>query len=301
MTAHPAHGATTYLRLWAAAIVAALLTPATAAAQSDAPDNDDAAGSKALKSKSTESSTSDQDSADQQYRHHTRAGRSAYENENYARAAEHFRQAYQIRDNPNVLYNLGRAREQQGDFQAAIDAYESFIDKPGVSLEARRDALERIRTLRDIVEMKQSDGDESAAASDTPDDAGADDTNATPSADSQPTSPPIDPPPDTNPPWGPILTIGGGTLLASGAIFGILTRNAAQNARNAGTLNQRRESARRGRAFAITADTSFALGLAATTVGAILWVPRLFNNSDTAQTTLRLSTTPHSLQLNLTF
>jgi hypothetical protein len=183
-----------------------------------------------------------------------------------------------------------------------MNAYESFIDQPGGSPEARRDARERICTLREILETRQSDGDNSDGdKSDTASSDTADDTNAASSTDSQPTPPPTDQTPNANPPWGPILTIGGGTLLASGAIFGILTRNAAQNARSAETLNQRRESARRGRAFAITADTSFALGLAATTVGAVLWIPQLFNNSDTPQSRLRLTTTPQSLQLNLTF
>ena len=46
----------------------------------------------------------------------------------FKRAAELAEQAYAIKRDPSLLYNLARAREGQGDLAAAVAAYQRYLD-----------------------------------------------------------------------------------------------------------------------------------------------------------------------------
>jgi tetratricopeptide (TPR) repeat protein len=71
---------------------------------------------------------------------------------NYVGAVELFKQAYEIDPQPNYLFNIGRVYEEAGDFQNAVDYYGKFVKQPGVDLDSREVALERLRVLRAILE-----------------------------------------------------------------------------------------------------------------------------------------------------
>ena len=68
-------------------------------------------------------------------------------------AAKAYEEAYALKENPNLLYNIGRIYEKTGKFDKAIEFYEIFVKKPDIKLEARQDALARIKTLREVVAL----------------------------------------------------------------------------------------------------------------------------------------------------
>ena len=85
----------------------------------------------------------------------TKRGAQAYRSENYEQAVEFFKRAYEVRQVPNLLYNIGRAHEKLGNFEDAIEYYEQFANEPDVDMKARRDAIDRADTLSKVVERRK--------------------------------------------------------------------------------------------------------------------------------------------------
>lgn len=71
---------------------------------------------------------------------------------NYSGAVALFEQAYELDPNPNYLFNIGRVYEEAGDLEPAVEYYAKFVKQPGVALDSRETALERLRVLRAILE-----------------------------------------------------------------------------------------------------------------------------------------------------
>ena len=62
------------------------------------------------------------------------SARTAFEAGDFARAATLLQQAHALEPVPELLYNLGRARERTDDLEGAIDAYERYLrDQPAAS------------------------------------------------------------------------------------------------------------------------------------------------------------------------
>jgi hypothetical protein len=70
----------------------------------------------------------------------------------YEGAARLFDEAYKLDPNPNYLFNIGRVYEEKGDIRAAVDYYQRFVKEPGVELESRELALQRLRVLKAILQ-----------------------------------------------------------------------------------------------------------------------------------------------------
>lgn len=70
----------------------------------------------------------------------------------YDAAARLFDEAYKLDPNPNYLFNIGRVYEEKGDIRAAVDYYQRFVKEPGVELESRELALQRLRVLKAILQ-----------------------------------------------------------------------------------------------------------------------------------------------------
>ncbi len=68
-----------------------------------------------------------------------------------------FEAAYEIRADASLLYNIGRVYEEKGDLEPAIDYYGQFARQPGISLELREQAVERVKVLKDIVDATKQD------------------------------------------------------------------------------------------------------------------------------------------------
>jgi len=56
------------------------------------------------------------------------AGRDAYDHGSFTAALAHFEQAYALRPSPELLYNVGRAADSDGQPSRAIAAYSSYLE-----------------------------------------------------------------------------------------------------------------------------------------------------------------------------
>jgi tetratricopeptide (TPR) repeat protein len=76
-----------------------------------------------------------------------------FEQAEYDAAIELFEQAHAKDPQPNYLYNIARVYEEKGDFAAAVEWYQRFVGEPRVDLEARENAIARLKVLRDALEQ----------------------------------------------------------------------------------------------------------------------------------------------------
>ncbi len=83
---------------------------------------------------------------------HAAAASVAYEARDYEGAVREFEAAYAVDQDPSFLFNIGRVHEQAGNLAEAIDYYKRFVHEPGVELEHRTLAKERIVALQEILE-----------------------------------------------------------------------------------------------------------------------------------------------------
>ena len=82
------------------------------------------------------------------------AGAEAYGESDYAGALRAFEEAYGLDPVPALLYNMGRACEAMADFTQAVNYYTLFARSPEIDHEARSDALDRIKTLKEVMSLK---------------------------------------------------------------------------------------------------------------------------------------------------
>lgn len=87
---------------------------------------------------------------------YAREATKAYADGNYELALAKFEQAYAEDTNPALLYNMGRVYENQANFDAAIESYKRFVVSPDVDQDARADALDRIKTLNEVIALTRT-------------------------------------------------------------------------------------------------------------------------------------------------
>lgn len=133
-------------------------------------------------------------------------------------AVDAFEAAYAIRADASLLYNIGRVYEEMGSLEPAIEYYSKFARQPGIKLELREQAIERVKVLKDIV---------AATAEDEP-----------PPPEPAPlTEEPVEPVSEPEPEPGPdgrglriagytMLGIGGGMLIGGGVAGGLASADA---------------------------------------------------------------------------
>ncbi len=224
----------------------ALLTPVTASAQEESP---------------AESS---------EFQRITQEANEAYTAGNYDRAVALFEQAFELKPVSNILYNIARIHEDAGNIDAAISYYDRFVVAPNVEQNARRDALDRLKTLREIKEMREAEARAETEASTPPEEV------------AQPTTREPRPLPDQEPEPAPepdrmrtlgwvLVGVGGASLVGSG-ITGLLAQSSYNRFEDAGTLDERRTAARAGRTQSVVADTLLITGLVTGVVGGVLLV-----------------------------
>ena len=177
----------------------------------------------------------------------------------YDAAARLFEQAYSLDPNPNYLFNVGRVYEEKGDIRSAVDYYQRFVKEPGVEIESRELALQRLRVLRAI--LHETDPEQPATAAPGPQaDAtppaasGADDTDRSKS-----------------------MRLGGFALLGVGSIsvivggvFGGLTLAKKNELDDAHMADERKALAREGKTFALVSDVTLFTGAALAVTGLVL-------------------------------
>ncbi len=135
------------------------------------------------------------DSATEQAKQHYETGSKQYDLGHWDDAIREYETAYELRPDPNFLYNLAQAYRRKGDAKRALDLYRNYLVKtPKTPL--RAEIEERIKTLQKQI-------DEANSAKPAPEPA------ATPIV--PPPSPPMDATPaaapaPASPPAGPELT-----------------------------------------------------------------------------------------------
>jgi tetratricopeptide (TPR) repeat protein len=183
---------------------------------------------------------------------------------NYAGAIALFEQAYEIDPQPNFLFNIGRVHEEAGNLEQAVEYYAKFVKQPGVDLDSRGVALDRLKVLRAIVEeTKEPDVVE-------------------PEVEPEPAEPvPAPTPVDTDSERKrkimrvsgfALIGVGAGALIG-GAVLGSLAqgdRDKAFDRDEADSLAGRRELLDTAQTKALTADVLYGVGGAVLLTGVIL-------------------------------
>ena len=94
----------------------------------------------------------------------------SYGERRYEEAIELFKQAYEIQQEPELLYNIARSYERLSDNEKAVEWYRRFLEVPGTTGELRTRARANIAALqREIDAMKTAEADKAEqGASDEP-------------------------------------------------------------------------------------------------------------------------------------
>ncbi len=209
--------------------------------------------------------------------------REKYKEKDYVGAVSFFERAYQLQNEPAILFNIGRAYEEANNIDAAIAYYEKFIADDNVDVALRDKALQRLGALEKIVEIRKREEAKRNPQPDTP---------KPPTPEVKPNEPPPgpQPPPVTDTPPPPqknkvlrplgitMLSLGAGLLLGGG-IAGGLTRRHFSEFEAADTLDAQREAGQKGKTSAAIADGFFIAGGVLAAVGIILLlVPKARKN-----------------------
>lgn len=206
-----------------------------------------------------------------------------YQAGDFEPAANKFLEAYAIKPVSNILYNVGRIYEQAGKLELALEHFEKFVKAPNVEQEARRDAIDRIKTIREVLALD-------AQPQTT--------TEPTQQATQQATEPAPTPAaePDHTVAW--ILMGAGGVTLATSGVMAFLASGAHDDFENATSVQDRRDAADSGETYSLVADTLLVTGAVLTGVGAVLYFTA---GSDEEQTTMTIGPRfdAHSVGLGL--
>lgn len=184
----------------------------------------------------------------------------------YEDAVREFKAAYELDHNPNHLFNIGRVHEEAGDLAAAVEFYKQFVALPGVQIDHRSAALERIDVLERALATQRAAEQPSEPE---PEPEPAPDPEPTPTAE----------PADTNPTpatktaqrkagWA-VLGVGAAVLVA-GAVTTGLTASASNALGDEQDPGERERLAARGDVLAPTSDVLVIAGGTLMVVGLIV-------------------------------
>ena len=83
----------------------------------------------------------------------------SYSERRYEEAIELFKQAYEIQQEPELLYNIARSYERLSDNENAVEWYQRFLDVPGTTGELRTRARDNIAALRREIDAMKAAAD----------------------------------------------------------------------------------------------------------------------------------------------
>lgn len=220
-----------------------------------------------------------------------------YEEDDLDGAIESFEKAYSLKNKSDILYNIGRLYEKKGDFKSAIAYYERYANEPDIEPEFRRDAIERRKGLREVLDMRK----EETSREDEPKEEPKDET-----APVEVTSPGDDVTAQvvTEEPSRalPITFFAlGGAALAGGATFGVLADGSYKEARGSTELEQVRAANARGRRQALTADALFVTGGVMAGLGLVFLLTSRAKTTDAAIITPVVSPEAAGVGMSWTF
>ena len=101
-----------------------------------------------------------------------------YSSQRYNEAIECFKQAYEIIEEPELLFNIARSYEKMSNNEEAVRWYERFLGAPNTNSDLRTLALHTIAALRQKIDAQKVAEDSEGAPSDG--------TSVSPEADTEP-------------------------------------------------------------------------------------------------------------------
>lgn len=195
------------------------------------------------------------ESAEERYKKHFQDGKQKYINQDFVGAVLAFEKAYEIRKNPKLLYNIGRIYERMSKFEKAIEHYDRFVHSPDIEARLRQDAVARLKTLREIVDLDRN----KASAQTAQTGAGAADAVAAKDA-----------PPQYEPSYTAAwITIPSGiaTTALIGGGFHLMANNELENADAPGMEMMRDQHLANADKYQLVSYVGYGLGAAVTALG----------------------------------
>ncbi len=203
------------------------------------------------------------ESTDSEARRLTVHAKTQFDAGHFREAADLLERAYAVKPSSALLYNLGRAYQQAGDKDAAIDAYQRYLASELAPADegAVRRTVQQLETDRARERALAERAERAERASAQAQQANRD----KPAPRAQPA-----PPPRHASPWPWVLMGAGAAGLATGSVLGVLATSSHHTAvaePEVGAARAKQDSASR---FATAANVAFVLGGAAL-AGGLVW------------------------------
>lgn len=180
----------------------------------------------------------------------------------YDTAVSLFEQAFALDPNPNYLFNIGRVYEEKGDLKKAVEFYQRFVQEPGVQIESRDRAAQRLRVLKAIVDDTKKEPEKQPEGP-APDDKKPEPLPTTSAQDV--------PDPNRNMRLSGYGLIGvGGVSMIVGGVFGGLALGKNSDLKNPHTIDERHSLAKSGTTFALVSDVTLFTGVGLAVTGLVL-------------------------------
>ena len=193
-----------------------------------------------------------------------------YGAEDYEGAIEDFKRAYEIKKVSNLLYNIARTYEKLGKFEEALTYYERFVNEPEVAVEARTDAIARLKALREVVALRREEAEAKRKAEEeakrAAEEAARRDEEERKRAEA------AKPKPEPDRTMSYVFLGAGGVALVGSGVFAFLASSAHADFEEAGTLDDRRAAASSGETYSLAADGMLVLGVTLAAVGVVFFV-----------------------------
>jgi tetratricopeptide (TPR) repeat protein len=180
----------------------------------------------------------------------------------YDTAANLFEQAHALDPNPNYLFNIGRVYEEKGDINRAVEFYQRFVKEPGVQIESRDLAVQRLRVLKAILQ-------ETDQKPDTKPDDGKPVEQAPDEPQAKPEVTDADPHRGMRLAGYGLLGVGGLSMILGG-VFGGLALAKKNDLDGTALAMERRDLTTSGKTFALVSDVTLFSGIGIAATGLVL-------------------------------
>jgi tetratricopeptide (TPR) repeat protein len=185
----------------------------------------------------------------------------------YSAAIEKFEQAYELIEDPNILFNIARCYQELGKKEEAVSYYGRFINHPDVPEESKSAAQDRLNQL----EAKNQDGAYTGAGDDA---ASTDDSSysAGGETDDVQLTPPYSRSRARVLEWTLLGT--GAALTVAGAVFGGIAIAKHSEFESSHDRDEKEDLENSGKIMSLTSDITLGVGITAMTTGLILLLVR---------------------------
>ncbi|MCA9615351.1 MAG: hypothetical protein KC586_21495 [Myxococcales bacterium] len=213
--------------------------------------------------------------AQDEFQTHLDAGLQHYEAREYAQAAAEFQAAFDLRPEPDLLYNVARSYERAVMRAEAIAAYDRFLELPGTTSEMRQRALGARNSLESEVRaLERRESDANAATNEE---------TTEPTPQPTPTPPPPEEPSALRPVGFAMLGVGAAAAIVGG-VFGGLALKANSDFEDATGRAEQIELRDDVNRNALLADVLVGVGAATAVVGVVLIVLGKSGTNDASAT-----------------